>query len=245
MRTTTERSNDTTTDETFITNANHSHGGLTLLNRLHRTLLITAMCLAAPVAALAQSSNTPPSGFVGVLGGLTFASTTSTGVAGNGGIRIAPDVFVIGEVGFMRNVAPTEFTDAIDDLADATQAQLGVPVTLEMSVPELYGFGGVRWNPARGRLSPFVESGVGVGRVTLKLDKAEIQGTDVRDMVEDEIAGDTPSSTGILFVVGGGVNARMSASTSVDVGIRYTRLAVDDPSSINAVMVYGALKFGR
>jgi len=237
-------SNQTVSDEPFVTNSsNHSHGELTLLTTLRRTLLITSICLALPVVAMAQSPNNSTSGFVGVLGGLTLGTTTSTGIAGNAGIRVAPDVFVIGEIGFMRNVTPKEINDQIDDFNDALEAQLGVPVTLEISVPQLYGFGGLRWNPSRGRVSPFVEGGVGFGRISMKVDRAEVQDIDIRDEVEDAIRSESTSSTALLFAVGGGVNATISKSTSIDVGVRYTRTTVEDPS-INTIMVYGAVKFG-
>jgi opacity protein-like surface antigen len=206
-------------------------------------LVVIAMALAcgAPALASAQGASAPQ-GFVGGLGGVTFGTVTSAAVAGQGGVRIAPDLYVIGEVGYMRNVLPKKIRDEFDDLVDEIELEAGVPVSLSVSIPAKYGFGGLRWSPSRGAVSPFVEGGVGVAHVNAKVDEATVLGIDISDEVKDGI-GDDASATKFLFALGGGVNARISSALSADVGFRYTRIATDDPA-INSSLLYGALKVG-
>src|SRR5688500_3986807 len=70
--------------------------------RFGLVLLGTAlvMTLAAPAAAQGTSA---PKAFVGGLGGLTFGTATSSAIAGQVGVRITGDLFVIGEVGRMQD----------------------------------------------------------------------------------------------------------------------------------------------
>jgi hypothetical protein len=218
----------------------HTHGGLTVMTRLLSSFLSASFFLAMPALAAAQSST---SGFAGVLGGLTFGTVSAGAVAGNAGVEVAPNLFVIGEIGYMRNVTPKVVQDMFDDFDDQLEFELGVPVALEISVPQVYGFGGLRWSPAGAKVSPFVEGGLGIGRVSFKIDRAEVLGMDIRDEIED-VMGDESVTEEFLFTVGGGVNVALSKSVSMDLGLRYTRLATDDPA-IRTVLAYGAIKFGR
>lgn len=182
-------------------------------------------------------------GFVGGLGGVTFGTVTSGAVAGQGGVRVAEGLYVIGEVGYMRNVLPKELRDELDDLVDELEYEFGGPITVDVSVPSLYGFGGLRWSPAAGALAPFVEGGVGVGNISLKVDKAEAFGIDFSDELEDELDSEDLNATKFLLALGGGLTARISNAVAADVGFRYTRIATEDPA-INSSMVYGAVKIG-
>jgi hypothetical protein len=203
--------------------------------------LVGLVGLMVPSQAVAQDG---PKGFVGGLGGLTFGTVTSGAVAGQAGARIAPDLFVIGEVGYMRNVLPSDVRDDIDLLVDLLVLETGVPAEMTVSIPNTYGFGGIRWSPDRGSVSPFVEGGVGFGRISMKVDSAEVLGIDFSDFVqkiiEDEVGGSL-RATKFLLALGGGLTARVSETLGVDVGYRYTRIATGDPA-VNASMVYGAVK---
>lgn len=215
-----------------------------MMTTLRRTLLFTSLSLAIPALAAAQSPQSTPSGFAGVMGGLTFGATTSNAIAGNGGIGIAPGLFVFGEFGYMRNVAPREAQDLIDQAVAQLERQYGVPVTIDMVNPQIYTFAGMRWSPSSGRVSPFVEGGVGIGRVSIKVRRYTIGNEDLRKQAQDMVDDEGSGETALLFVVGGGVNAPISKSASVDIGFRYTRLATED-TPISTKMVYAALKFGR
>lgn len=209
--------------------------------QLRTGALILILSLVPASTALAQ-----PSAFVGALGGLTFNTVSSGAVAGQAGIRVAPGIFVVGEFGHMHNVLPKELADQIDDAELFFEDQLGVPVSLSIRAPALYGWGGVRWSPpGDAGIRPFLEAGVGFGRVEGKI-KASIAGAPVpqrivKDVLEQfDVDVDT---TELLLALGGGVNLRLTGRISVDAGYRYTRIATDDPA-VNASMVYAAVKLG-
>jgi hypothetical protein len=205
-------------------------------------VIVAVMLLAAAQPSVAQAQDTP-GGFVGALGGLTFGTVTSGAVAGQGGVEVAPGLFVIGEVGYMRNVLPKELRDEIDEMADLLSLIYEVPVDVRMSVPAVYGFGGLRWTPGAGAIVPFVEGGVGVGHISLRIDEADVMGVDFSELIEDELDGDDTNATKFLVALGGGVTVRPSRSLAVDLGFRYTRIATEDPV-INSSMAYGAVKVG-
>lgn len=201
---------------------------------------------AIAAAAFMTMSATPAlaqSGFVGGLGGLTFGTVSSGAVAGQAGVRVAPALLVIGEVGYMRNVLPKELQDDIEDLATLLALGYGAPVDLEISAPTTYVFGGLRWSPPAGIVVPFVEGGVGVGHVSVRVDKAEVLGIDFRGLIEDELDDEDTNATKMLVALGGGVTVRAARLVALDFGYRYTRIATDDPS-VNTSMIYGALKVG-
>lgn len=208
--------------------------------RLYLSVAIVAVALAAPAPVRAQET---PAGMAGVLGGITFGTVTSAAVAGQVGARVAPGLFVIGEVGYMRNVLPKEIRDTVDDMADLLSLVYGVPVDITLSVPATYGFGGLRWSPSGGALAPFVEGGVGVGHISLRVDEVDVLGVDARDVVEDALDDEDTNATKFLLALGGGLTVRASRTLAVDLGYRYTRIATEDPA-INSSMVYGALKVG-
>jgi hypothetical protein len=210
------------------------------IGRVVGVIVALTMMAAVPTQAQAQDA---ARGFVGALGGLTFGTVTSGAVAGQAGVQVAPGLFVIGEVGYMRNVLPKELRDDIDDIMEMFSVLLGVPVDISLSVPATYGFGGLRWSPSPGSIAPFVEGGVGVGHITVKIDEVDILGVDVRDLVEDELDTDVTTETKFLLALGGGVTMRASSNLLVDLGFRYTRIATEDPV-VNSSMVYGAVKVG-
>jgi hypothetical protein len=199
--------------------------------------------LVMPAIASAQADAAAPAWFVGGLGGLTFGTVTSGAVGGQVGFKIAPNLFVIGEVGRMRNVMPKEISDDLDDFVDLLELELGVPISFDVSLPATYGFGGVRWMAPGRRVSPFVEAGVGAGHISLSVDKAAVLGIDVSDEIDDEL-GEDANATKFLIALGGGVSASLSRTVWLDLGFRYTRIATEDPS-INSSMVYAAVKIGR
>ncbi len=194
--------------------------------------------LATPVAAQGTAS---PSAFVGGLGGLTFGSAATSGaVAGQVGFRISRDLFVIGEFGRIADVVPSEVADMIDEFEDQAELE-GVSVDLEVKVPAIYGFGGVRWAPSRGKINPFVEGGVGFAHLKGKI-KAIVDGVDITEFVEDEIGDIEGLSTNeFLIAVGGGANIGLTSAVSVDAGYRFTRIFTDDPA-VNSSMIYAAVK---
>ena len=81
---------------------------------MHRLFVLAVVCAGVmagtPVAAHAQNR-----GFVGGLGGITFGTEPSSVFAGQGGVRIARQLVVFGEVGRMQNVLPDDVQDQIDE----------------------------------------------------------------------------------------------------------------------------------
>jgi opacity protein-like surface antigen len=200
------------------------------------------MTLAAPAAA--QGTSTPRA-FVGGLGGMTFGTATSSAIAGQVGVRISRDLFVIGEFGRIQDVTPSEIADQIQAGIEFLEDS-GFPVELNFSVPAVYGFGGIRWAQSGRRVAPFVEGGVGFAHLTGEV-SGTIAGIDVIDFLEDEFAGLVDFSTNEpLIAFGGGANISLTPNVSVDAGYRFTRIFTDDPK-VNTSMVYGAVKilFGR
>jgi hypothetical protein len=208
-----------------------------------RQFMVAAFVVVGLVLPARVQAQEAPRGFVGGLGGLTFGTVTSGAVAAQGGVRLAPGVMLIGEIGYMRNVMPTEVQDTLDALVESFELVFGVPIELEVSVPSTYGFGGLRWTPRAGKVAPFIEGGVGVGRLSVKFDKAVVLGEDVSDLIDDELDSEDTDVNKFLFAVGGGVTIQVSPKVATDVGYRYTRIATDDPA-VNASLIYAAVKLG-
>ena len=157
-------------------------------------------------------------------------------------MSLTPQLDIIGEFGWMQNVLPTELQNDVDAAATLITLLTGIPVAIDVKVPAVYGFGGLRGNvPTGSRVTPFVAGGVGVGRITLDV-TAEALGIDISQEVEDELElGDT-SATEFLLAVGGGINITATSNVGFDVGYRYIRIFSDDPS-INTSQVYSAAVF--
>ena len=179
----------------------------------------------------------------GGAGGITFGAVTSPAIGGQVGVQIAPGLFVIGEVGRMTNALPKNIRDQFEEEIDDLIGESGLDIVLEFKMPATYGFGGIRWAPAGRAVAPFLEAGVGTGRLNFKVTKFEIEGEDFLSELEDEIGGPV-TTTELLIAFGGGVTARLNRSTSFDAGYRFTRINTEDPA-VNISMVYAAIKFGR
>jgi hypothetical protein len=205
--------------------------------------LFLCSLLIAPATAAAQSDSGSPAWFVGGLGGMTFGTVTSGAVGGQVGFKVAPNLFIIGEAGRIRNVTPRELQDELDLFIALLEIELGVPVSFDVSLPVTYGFGGIRWQEPGRSLAPFAEGGVGFGHISLKIDKASVLGLDLSNEVEEAV-GDEANETKILFAFGGGVTTALGEAARLDIGYRYTRIAAGNPA-INSSMVYAAVKFGR
>jgi opacity protein-like surface antigen len=206
---------------------------------MHRSLALAAVCatVIAGAPAVAQAQNR---GFIGGLGGITFGTETSSVLAGQGGVRIARQLVVFGEIGRMQNVLPGEIQDQIDEFVRMFEAETGVDALLEAKVPAFYGMGGIRWsNDAL--LAPFVEGAMGFANLSIDL-HAEIDGVDVSDQADELIEEEDLDATKFLLAFGGGINARLAEQVRLDIGYRYTRIFTEDPA-INTSTVFAAVKF--
>jgi hypothetical protein len=207
-----------------------------MIVRVIRPALLVAALALVPASAFAQ---TP--WFVGGLAGVTFGTVSSGAVGAQFGRQIRPNLFVIGEAGRMGNVMPKSVKDLLDALTDSTDFS----AVLEVSAPATYAFGGLRYIQQRPQpIAPFVEAGVGIGHISFKIDRAEFDGVDFTEELRDELAAEDLNSTQFLMAIGFGVHGRLRESLGLDVGYRYTRIFTDDPS-VNASMIYAAIKFSR
>ena len=206
---------------------------------MQRCLALTVVCVIASVATPAVA-HAQSGAFVGGLGGITFGTETSSVFAGQGGVRIAKQLVVFGEVGRMQNVLPSEIQDQIDEFVRSFEADTGVDALLEAKVPAFYGMGGIRWS-TDAPVAPFVEGAMGFAHITLDL-HAEIDGVDVTSQAEELFEEEDVDETKFLLAVGGGINARLAEQVRLDIGYRYKRIFTADPA-INANEVFAAIKF--
>jgi opacity protein-like surface antigen len=216
---------------------------------------VMAIGLAAPAAAQDPPG---PRMFAGGLAGVTFGTETSSAIAGQFGVRIARDLFVIGEFGRMQNVLPDEVADQLPLAEEFFEAIVGIPLNIELKSPALYAFGGIRWQQSGRRLAPFAEAGVGFAHLTgdIKVNGLEIEdileqfGAGFGDVIDlDEVIDRTANE--FLLAFGGGVNIGLTRNLSVDAGYRFTRIFTEEftqlleteVSAPNTSVVYGAVKF--
>jgi opacity protein-like surface antigen len=184
--------------------------------------------------------------FVGGVGGVTFGDVDRGGSGGvRAGVRIGPGVHIIGEVGKIGDVLPSSARDDIDELLDFIYGEFGESASISIKAPATYGFGGVRWTGA-GRVSPFVEVGGGVARISSKFENVTIGGVDLtstfRQIVTDaEVDSETTSG---MLVVSGGISAAVSRLVSIDAGYRFSRIFIEAESAINVSAAQVAVTFG-
>ena len=208
---------------------------------MHRSFVLAVVCAGVmtgtPIAAHAQNR-----GFVGGLGGITFGTEPSSVFAGQGGVRIATQLVVFGEVGRMQNVLPDDVQDQIDEFVRTFEAETGVDALLEAKVPAFYGMGGIRWSPDA-PVAPFVEGAMGFANLSVDL-HAEIDGVDISDQADDILQDEEDSldATKFLLAFGGGLNARVAEQVRLDIGYRYTRIFTEDPV-VNTSAIFAAVKF--
>jgi opacity protein-like surface antigen len=203
-----------------------------------------AALLATTAPAMAQGPAPAARGFIGAFGGITSGTAETGSVFGaRAGVEIGGGVHIIGEFGRMNDVLPSELRDELDLAESFLELELGMPVTIDMTVPATYGFVGARWSHRAGRVSPFVEGGVGVAKLTLKLNEVSVGGVDLSSFVRDELDTSDLETSEPLLIVGGGVNAELTAVVSADLGYRYSRILTEDPA-VNTNTFYGMIIVG-
>jgi outer membrane protein with beta-barrel domain len=168
---------------------------------------------------------------------------TAGNVFGEVGVRIAPNLFVVGDFGQFRNVQPAALQPAIDQ-AVGSLAVDGLNVVGTPSEPAWYSLGGVRYQmPARGIVLPYVFGGVGFARLTPTAQFTYSNGTGVLATTPTEgqdVTGGIVSSgfftqpapeNAFMFAIGGGVAIPVAPHLAVETGYRFSR--IDSTSPIN------------
>jgi len=206
-----------------------------------------ALLVALPAAARAQDA---PRGYVQGVVGAAHTEQTDTVYAGLGAWRITGRLHVFGEVGRMRNAIGPDLSERLDAVreqlvaSNTSQFGAGFPIVFEALVPTWYGFGGVRAHgPSRGKLSTYVEGGVGTARLD-----PQVHLTINGENLDNEAAALTGLGDGrqqLEFLAGGGagVACQVWKRIRVEGGYRYMRLFGDDKSHINRVHVAGGWTF--
>lgn len=186
-----------------------------------RSLLLFSMMVIGAVPALAQDR-----GSVGAQVGVTFQAETAAVFAGEVAANLSPMLQIYGTVGRMQDAMPSE----LQDLVDVFDSRVDV------SIPALYGVGGVRVMSPAGAIRPYGVFGAGFARLSGKI---EFDGRDFTDEVI-ALAGLDESdfkSTEFAFELGGGAMIPVGAAF-VDAGYRYMRITGAD---FNVSRVYAGV----
>jgi opacity protein-like surface antigen len=199
--------------------------------------LTATLCLFAAPSSYAQTGRA----YVSASGGFAVGPDGSSGdVLGEAGVRIAPGLFVFGDVGQLHNLEPSALQPAVDSTTAFTSAT-GLAVIGTARVPAWYSLGGLRYQvPMRSRLSPYVFGGAGVARLTPRAQFTYSSGLlpgatpSIGDDVTAQLTtlGDftAPAATNnFTIALGGGVELPLAAHLTANVGYRYTRVAAETP----------------
>jgi opacity protein-like surface antigen len=196
-----------------------------------------AMMTAAPL--MAQTDRAYVAGY----GGFAAAGgTTSADALGEAGVRIAPHLSVIGDIGRFRNLQPSEVQPAIDATTASLADTQGVAVLGTGRVPAWYSAGGLRYDiPTGHRILPYVSGELGFARLmptatftftsgTLPDGSTPPAGFDITSQLVTAGEFTTPAaSTAAMFTLGGGVEIPVARHLAVDAGYWFSRVAADTP----------------
>jgi opacity protein-like surface antigen len=212
-----------------------------------RSVIVAAAIVMWPALSLAQE----PRVFVDASGGVTAVSGAATGdLAGEAGVRVAPNLFVFGNVGRFRNLDSSSFLSASDAVA-ADFASSGLNVTNSATTPAWYSLGGVRYAiPGASRhVTPYVLAGAGVAHLapqyhfiyasgTFPGATAPNAGDDVTTLLTSMGELTTPAaSNAFMFSAGGGVDLPVTPRVGVNVGYRLSHINADTPVNANSFIV--------
>jgi opacity protein-like surface antigen len=209
-----------------------------------RTVMIAAtvtLLMAAPLVAQENGAGGPDAkGYVSGLGGFATSVTNTTGdMALEGGVRIAPHLMVLGDIGRFANLQ-ADLQPTIDGTTAALAANQGLFVIGGGSLPATYFTGGLRLEvPTRTRIMPYVLGELGVARLNptpqftfssgvMPDGSIPDVGTDVTSALASSGSFTAPqASTSGMFTFGGGVDVSMATHWMLDVEYRYSRIAAD------------------
>lgn len=215
-----------------------------------------SLLLAAPPLRAQEASGPDASGYITGVGGFSTSLGGTTGdMLIEGGVRIAPNLMVIGNIGRFGNLQ-SDLQPTLDATTGALAATQGLSVTGGGSLPASFYQGGLRLEvPTRSRIMPYVLGTVGVARLTPTAQFAyaggimpdgstPAVGTDVTSaLVSTNSFSAPPPSSALMFTLGGGVQVPVIPHWVVDVGYRYSRIAAD-PTLSAAPLNTNGMTFG-
>lgn len=192
--------------------------------------------------------------YVNVGGGVAVSPDVTSGdVVGEAGVRVAPHVFVFGELGQFHNLQPSLVQPAVD-VTDTLLSTTGVSVTGTARVPAWYSMGGARYEMPTHGVTPYVLGGAGFARLTPSAqfiyasgtlgDSTPVAGADVTSQLIT--LGDftqPAASTAFTFTAGAGVEVPVAPHVNVDVGYRLSRVDADTPLTAHSVVAGIAYRF--
>lgn len=209
-------------------------------------LLAVACCsLIAPAFAQAQESRL----FVRGYGGAAFSSADNGGeteqaslFGGGVGLHLSRNVSVIGDVGYVSNIASEEGADAVRLVTSLITLVSGIDAEVRLKARTLYVLGGGRFTfgDPRGRFVPFVEGQGGVARSDFKLEITASDSRIVADATQifEDVIGKT-TSTSPAIAAAGGADIRLTRALAAEAGYRYLRLFGDAKANVH--QVFGGL----
>jgi opacity protein-like surface antigen len=165
---------------------------------------------------------------------------------GEVGYRVAPNLFVVGNLGQFHNLQPSSIQPSIDD-ETLTLLNSGLTVTGTAQAPAWFTTGGVRYEiPLRKRIAPYVFTGIGFARMTPTAQFTYGSGTllgsspNPGDDVTPQLLalGDyiqPPSENAFMFSAGAGINAPLAPHFGLDIGYRLSHMAFDQPITAQSV----------
>ena len=220
-----------------------------------RALIIAAAAIVMTAGPSFAQSTQDERAYVTVGGGVAVSSDTTSGdVALEAGMRIAPNLFVFGNLGQFHNLQPSQLQPTVDN-TDLMLSANGITVDGTARVPAFHAIAGLRYAiPTRRGFSPYVLGGIGFARLSPTAQFTYQSGTlpgftpavgdDVTTQLES--LGDytqPAASTAFMFTLGGGVDVPVAPHLMVDVGYRVSRISADTPVNANSFIAGFGYRF--
>jgi opacity protein-like surface antigen len=211
------------------------------MKAIRTTAIAAAIALGTAAPLLAQTERA----YVTGVGGVARSTDTTSGDAmAEVGVRIAPHLFVFGDLGRFQNLQPSDVQTSITAATQLSSTQ-GLNVIGTGSVPAWYSIGGLRYEvPLQGRVQPYVFGGAGFAHLmptaqftfssgALPDGSAPVLGADVTNQLETAGEFSTPAATtAFMYSLGGGVEVPVARHWAVDAGYRYSRVNADTPANV-------------
>jgi opacity protein-like surface antigen len=212
----------------------------------------TLLSIAVATTAFAQSRSTY------VIGGGGFATTseaTAGAASGEVGFEVAKNLFVLGNVGTLRNVEPSIVQPTVDTSVAAATAQ-GLFVAGQSRVSTRYFLAGVRYEiPRWTMVTPYVSGGIGTARLTPSASftyqsgttvagTTAIVGADATNDVETSGLFTPPASTNAMLMrFGAGLKIPIGTRLLGDIGYSVSRISSDTPVSAQGLQFGVGIRF--
>lgn len=200
--------------------------------RVVPTLLAVACSTAAAEAQTPAAAPVESRVYAEFNGGASLGHTSDTSIAGEGGVRLMPNLDVFAEGGHIGNAA----TGTLDDKATKIANSLGATASVGARVNFFDAGARYHW-PATPLVEPYIMVGFGLARVRNSTAFA-VNGTVVdAETLGVQFGTDLRGSrTKPFLVIGGGATVGFARRYFVDLGYRYGRVFKDTDESGNVIV---------